>query len=209
MKCKFCGSKLKKSDEICPNCSKFVFEKDNKPTAAADPEAEPISEFTEEKSDDSVRIFNYKNHILKSLLIPLCTGLFLILMLVLNSLRSNKIYFSSTDFYSYVPVILMIALSFFRGISTYIQEKKCIITVTEDKVFGTIPKGVFQTEDFEVRTADILCVEKEGFHGKHADPAIIIVTAENRIEIKSSSSKLLERFKNTLQERIVENEING
>lgn len=211
MKCKFCGTKIKKGEEICPNCSKFVSEKLGETTESANYiqtstvtiEDEHIPETSAEESEDSVCVFDYKEHILKTLLFNLGIGLFFAIVLIFSFFDDhNSIYFSATEVYSYILVILCVGFSFFNGISTYIQEKKCILTVTDKKIYGTIPEGAFRTEDFEVEIADVVCIEKEGFHGKHANPRIIIVTTENRIEIKASSTRLLNNFKDEVQKRL-------
>lgn len=204
MKCKHCGAKLGKTDEICPNCSKFVSDK-----AAETPVIQTEITSTETKIPDprfseSDTVFDYKDHILASLLWSLGFALFFGILLVFFSFDDS--YFSSEDFYSLVLAVVVIGLSVFSGVATYINEKKCFIVITDEKVYGTIPKGMLDTTDFEVEISDIVCVEKEGFHGKHSTPKIVIVTKENNIEIKASSSKLLSAFKNKLQERIVENE---
>lgn len=204
MKCKFCGARLKKTDEICPNCSKFVSD-NNIEIEVPETEITP----TETKIPDpcfseSDTVFCYKDHILSSLLWSLGIALFFAVLLIFAAFDNR--YFSAKDFYSVVIAVVAIGLSVFNGIASYRQEKKCFIAITDKKIHGTIPKGMFETTDFEVEISDIVCVEKEGFHGKYSTPKIIIATAENRIEIKSSSSKLLTNIKNTLQERIVENE---
>lgn len=204
MKCKFCGARLKKSDEICPNCSKFVSdtisETDILETETAPTETKPVSP----RFSESDTVFDYRDHILTSLLWSLGFALFFAVLLIFAAFDNR--YFSSEDFFTVVIAVFVIGFSVFNGIATYRQEKNCFIAIADKKVYGTIPQTMFETTDFEVEISDIVCVEKEGFHGKYSIPKIIIVTAENRIEIKASSSKLLTNFKNTLQERIVENE---
>lgn len=204
MKCKHCGAKLKKSDEICPNCSKFVSDKTSEvpvtQTEILPAEVEPVAP----RFNKSDKVFDYKDHIQINLLFTLGIGLFFGILLVFSAFDDS--YFASEDFFSIVLAVVVIGFSVFNGIASYTNEKKCFIVISDEKVYGTVPHGIFDTTDFEVEISDVVCIEKEGFYGKHSTPKIIIVTAENRIEIKASSTKILTNLKNALQERIVENE---
>ena len=201
MKCSYCGSRLKKSDEICPNCSKYVSE--NKVKIEV-PET-VINSVKAEKPESHISpkdiVFSYKDFSGEKMFSTVIIALVLFIVVTISALRNF-----SNNFFSVIFVAAFIIIGVVSSVLTYKQEQNCSITITDDKVSGTVPSGMLETTDFEVKISDIVCVEKEGFYSKHSTPKIIIVTAENRIEIKASSTKMLERFKNTLQERIVENE---
>lgn len=204
MKCKFCGARIKKGEEVCSKCGKFVSDSTDKITVI-ETNHEILSE-TESacEPDDSVMIFDYKKHILETLLIYVGLGLFFILIVIFSSIDDIKLFYvSASDIMGCILAILLGGGSIFRGVATYMQEKKCIITISEEKVFGTVPCGIFGTMDFDIDISNIVCIEKEDFRGKYADPKITILTADDSVEIKASSSRLLNSFKDSLRERIV------
>ena len=98
--------------------------------------------------------------------------------------------------------ILAAIFFIFKGIASVIQERKCVLDVTSEKVSGRIPVGFFDTEAIDVRIEDIIAVTEKDFHSRRLSAEVHIVTKEKEYVVRSSSQDMLLDLSNTIQKFI-------
>lgn len=214
MKCRNCGARVKRSEEICPECGKYIAAENEHVLTHTAPARKEIDCDVLEKAEESVKNidvltadtskpekFIFKDYLLLPSIIRMGVGILTFVVCVL-SMSEARFYIRSSSIGSTAIVIIFAFFCIFNAISSIIQERNCFIEITDDKVFGTIPKGTFDTEDFELNIEDIVAAEKEGFHSKHANPKVQIITAENQITVRASSTHMLSDLADALEKRI-------
>lgn len=207
MKCPECGARVKQHEEICPECGKYIpcdSKEHDIPIQPDDIDYEKLeaAEAEVRKADvpETVR-YLYKDYLILPTLLKGGFGLFVIIMFFVTMIGSPRARLTSS-YTSMVFVLLFAGFSIFSAVASVIQERNCCLDIGETKVSGVIPKGTFDTESFEFEIDDIVAVEETGFHSKHSTPKVIIISAENRVEVRGSSKTMLSDFSDTLNRRI-------
>lgn len=205
MKCLNCGTRVKKSEEICPECGAYISKEKE---YAVQPEDEINHEELEKAEEavkhiyDSVPVkYDYNDYLLLPSLIRIGGGIVMMILSVVAAIDSSP-FFRASSVYSVLLFIIAGILFAFNGISSIIQERKCVLTITDDRVFGTIPSGPFDTENIDIKIDDIIEVNETGFYSKNSTPKVHIVTAENEFTVKGSSKILLKDISDTLKNKI-------
>lgn len=208
MKCSSCGARVNKSEEICPECGKYIAreaehndvqaqseEIDYEKLEAAEAEVKAIGIPTAAK-------YIYKDYLLLPTLIRGGVGLVVLVLMIFYMIDSPRFRLLSSSRFTTVLAVLFAGFSLFSAIASVIQERYCYLDITDGKVSGVIPKGTFDTEYFEIDLAEIVAVEKTDFHSKHSHPKVIIISAEKRVEVRGSSGVMLSDFSDNLKKRI-------
>lgn len=194
MKCLNCGKKVRKNEEICPECGAYITKDKTSDTVKVKHEGPLVSNKT------ASRNYSYSEYNYGSVLLRLVGGGVLLVFLIIKSLTPP---FIGKDVTSTIFCSLFAAFIIFSGIASQIQEKNCSLTVTDENVFGIIPQGIFNTEKIDINIADIIAVNEEGFHSRFPNPEVHIVTKEKEYIIKGSSQTMLLNFSKFLKEKIV------
>lgn len=210
MKCLNCGTRIKKSDEVCPECGAYI-SKDTKPSVLP-VQTETKKEISIELLEEAIekteitdefepRRFNFKNHLVFPSIVRIGGGIVLMVASV-ASFASRPFRYITSSVYSLMFCILASLFFIFKGIASIVQERKCVIDVTSEKVSGTIPLGFFGTEAIDINIEDIIAVNEKDFHSKRLSAEVHIVTKENEYVVRSSSQDMLLDLSNTLQNTI-------
>lgn len=213
MKCQNCGARVKKSEEICPECGKYIAHKaehydvksqseeiDYEKLEAAEAKVKNIGIPTSAK-------YFYKDYLLLPTLLRGGMGLAVIVFMIYYMCTSMRFRLLSSSQFTTVLAILVGGFSIFSAVASVIQEKNCYLDIADGKVSGVIPKGTFDTEYFEIDLAEIVSVEETGFHSKNSTPKVILISAQKRIEVKGSSKIMLSDFSESVQNKIEEREV--
>lgn len=174
MKCVFCNSDVKKEDEICPECGKYL---------AADP-AEKANNKAE-KFGKILRFYDYKEGLaLQSVSIALL-GLVIIAAAVffIADFHYYAFHFSARTMkwlvFAAVGFLLII-----MGIVTPFRLKSCSVSLCENGIYGYIPDGLFKTVYFEVLFEDIKKINRSGFGTtRNSHPKITLITSDDKFTI--------------------------
>lgn len=189
MKCDFCGKRIKKSEDICPNCGKSVIRA-----------AVPAEEVTA-ASDGTVTI-RYSDYISRTVIaniaqIVACAAL--IAVFPLTDLLDEGFVETKTLFSCGLFVILAI-LTAFNTAFAVIQSKQCYITFSEDKISGVMPAKFAETEEFSISTEDVTAFAAISSLWRSV-PEAIICCGDERFGIKCHNNKLLSAIKKELKTR--------
>lgn len=202
MKCLNCGARVKKNEEICPECGAYI--STERPDVINEISETDIDTEALEKAEEAVRNideskpeeYNFSDYLVLPSIIRIGGGL-LILAVVIFSLTESPLHNGATTVFA----LFFSIFALFCGISSIVQERNCKLTVNDEKVFGIIPQGFFGTETIDVNIEDIIGINESGFHSKNSNPKVHIVTKEKEYVVKGSSSVMLKDLSNTLQDK--------
>lgn len=187
MKCTECGSKIKRGEEVCSECGKYISKEETKTASTQKKEVKII--FSENKP----KTYRYEEHLVLSVCLRIVFGILIIVFFFVYMLTSPRARFTSSAFSSAI-MLLGGGFSIFSAIASIIQERNCFLCIDGEKVHGIIPEGTFETKEFEIPLNEIVYVEKADFNSRHSNPKIIIITAEQRTEVRASSRTMLSDF---------------
>ena len=210
MKCLNCGARIKKNEEICPGCGAYI-SRDKKPAVLPVQTGtkkeitvellEKAIENTENTTELEARKFNFSNYLVFPSIIRIGGGIVLMVASVV-SFASRPFRYITSSVYSLIFCILASLFFVFKGIASIIQERKCVLDVTSEKVSGTIPLGFFDAEAIDINIEDIIAVNEKDFHSKRLSAEVHIITKEKEYVVRSSSQDMLLDLSNTLQNTI-------
>lgn len=150
MKCNFCGADIRKSDEICPECGKYL---------TADPESAEKTNGKTEKFGKVLRFYDYNDGLAFYSLLFVFSGLAVIgfALYLMWDFGYYSFRFSSFATRMLICAALGILLIIF-GIVSYFKQKSCSVTLCENGIYGYIPTNPsipFKTVYFEAYYDDI------------------------------------------------------
>lgn len=216
MKCQNCGARVKKSEEICPECGKYITSK-KYTLSDIQPAQEKINYEELEKAEESVKnlviltedlpqceTFFFKEHLLLPSIIKSVGGI-IIFVICIFSFADTRHFVRSSSIAGSAFMLIFAFFLIFDTVSAIIREKNCFVEITDEKVSGIIPEGTFGTESIEISVDDIVMVEKDGFNSKYSHPKVIIKTKENEFEIRGSSQTMLSDLADALEKKINKN----
>lgn len=187
MKCPECGTRIRRGEEVCSECGKYISEISE--TKTVDTPKKEVRIITDKKNKN----YRYAKHLALPVILKGAMGLFFIAFTIYYMATSPRARFASSSLSS-VLIILFGGFSIFSAIASIIQERNCFLCIDEEKVHGIIPKGTFETQEFEIPLSEIVYVEKADFGSRISNPKIIIITAEQRTEVRASSGTMLSEF---------------
>lgn len=210
MKCLNCGTKIRNGNNSCPECGANI-SRDKKPSvlpvqteAKKEITVELIEKAlreTENTNEFKPRRFDFKDHLVFPSIIRIGGGIVLIVASVV-SFVSRPFRYISSSVYSLMFCILASLFFIFKGIASIIQERKCVLDVTAEKIVGRIPLGIFDTEAVDINIEDIIAVNEKDFHSKRLSAEVHIVTKEKEYVVRSSSQSMLLDLSNVLLDTI-------
>lgn len=210
MKCQSCGARVKNNEEMCPECGKYIVRESNQEYSAPPAEEVDIEQLEAAEAEvmkptaPTSAEYHYKDHLLLPTLLKGGMGLAIIIFMIYYMCTSMRFRLLPSSRITAVLAILFGGFSIFSAVASFIQQKNCYLDISDSKVSGVIPVGMFDTEHFEIDIADIVCVEKTDFHSKNSSPKVILISAQRRIEIKGASSSMLSDFCKSVQNKIEE-----
>lgn len=189
MKCDFCGKRIKKSEDICPNCGKFI-------TRSSAPAEEPpaVSDGTV-----TIRYDDYISHTVTANILQIVGCVVLTAVFPLTDLLDGGFVSIKTTFSCGLFVILAILTAFNTAFAA-IQSKQCYILFSKDKISGIMPSKFAETEEFSISTADVTSFVTHSTLWR-SEPEAIICCGNKRIGIKCHNNKLLSAVKTELKTR--------
>lgn len=191
MKCQNCGAKITNDEKSCPECGVYA-KNESVPNAILN--ADPTTSET----------FIFSEHLLIPSLLKFAGAIALAVIIAL-SFRDIKFYFMlekeifAALFLGAVAVFLV-----FRGIAGIIQEKKCFLCITPERIYGKIPTGFLGVKEIDVPLADIILINNSSrlfffrFFLFIYDEELKIITKEGETEINASSRRMVTKISKTL-----------
>lgn len=214
MKCSFCGARVKKSEEICPECGKFIAAKKEHIPAPAAPSMEEINYDALEKAEEIVKnldfsdsqapeteTFMFKDYLLLPSVIKSIGGI-IVFVVCIFSFADTRSFVRSSSIAGSALMLIFAFFLIFDTIAAIIREKNCFIEITDEKVCGVIPEGTFGTQGVDIKISDIVAVAKDGFNSKYSHPKVIIKTKENEFKIRATSQNMLSDLADAVEKRI-------
>lgn len=179
MKCKFCGAKMSRSDNLCTECGRLK----SKPL-------EPVPDYSDREKGKSDRFFTMgKNYFYKYILFPIVliplAGMMGYVVLLMISDNNN----------GFADAVLMCAgiLALVYLILAAIAASKCYVEVYRNCIEGRIPAKIpCFTKHFIVYYDDIVRVNMHGVgmststtrRSSDSHPGFILITDFGAIDIK-------------------------
>ncbi|MBQ2694073.1 MAG: hypothetical protein IJF57_00835 [Clostridia bacterium] len=214
MKCSFCGARVKKSEEICPECGKFIAtKKEHIPTPAVSAKEE-IDYDALEKAEEIVKnldfsdsqapeteTFMFKDYLLLPSVIKSIGGI-IVFVVCIFSFADTRSFVRSSSIAGSALMLIFAFFLIFDTVAAIIREKNCFIEITDEKVSGVIPEGTFGTQGVDINISDIVAVAKDGFNSKYSHPKVIIKTKENEFKIRATSQNMLSDLADAVEKRI-------
>lgn len=152
VKCKFCGTKLQKSDEVCPECGKYVANLNEETPENCEPERE---------LGKNIKFFDTKAYASRVLYTFAPIGIFPVII-------GGKYLYRTYQIFEYLPedyLIFSIMRScafvllglFIIGLSVcyYFALRKSFVCVNKNGVYGIKPRFLILTERFEYFYEDV------------------------------------------------------
>ncbi len=214
MKCSFCGARVKKSEEICPECGKFIAAKKEHIPAPAAPSMEEINYDALEKAEEIVKnldfsdsqapeteTFMFKDYLLLPSVIKSIGGI-IVFVVCIFSFADTRSFVRSSSIAGSALMLIFAFFLIFDTVAAIIREKNCFIEITDEKVCGVIPEGTFGTQGVDINISDIVAVAKDGFNSKYSHPKVIIKTKENEFKIRATSQNMLSDLADAVEKRI-------
>ncbi len=168
MKCESCGKRLKKSDEVCPECGRYISREKTHIR-----EASSLSEVKKSVFNENEVVFSGN---LPLLIFKLCLSVALIgigVYTFINGRRSEV-----RDIIFFIASILILVDSFL----TFFKEKGCILTFEKERVHGTVPSTRTGKKEIDIRYDEILKTER--VMGSKYTPAHISVLLKTGNNVK-------------------------
>ncbi len=214
MKCSFCGARVKKSEEICPECGKFIAAKKENISTPAVPTKEEIDYDALEKAEEIVKsldfsdsqapeteTFMFKDYLLLPSIIKSIGGI-IVFVVCIFSFADTRSFVRSSSIAGSAFMLIFAFFLIFDTVAAIIREKNCFIEITDAKVSGVIPEGTFGTQGIDINISDIVAVAKDGFNSKYSHPKVIIKTKEDEFKIRGTSQNMLSDLADAVEKRI-------
>ncbi len=188
MKCSFCGAVFDESEELCPECGKYISENFLQEPSEDKSEENPLGKFIDS--------FDYKDSsVIRSVcfaipgLLLAAPMIFEIIKLFVRPYYSMFMYFSKSDIKIIVLFVLGMAI-IIASIALLFTSKKCFVSVYENGISGIVPKNPFKAVPFDIMFNDIKELKRMGFYSlKEATPVITVKTADIKIRISLPEKK--------------------
>lgn len=188
MKCSFCGAVFDESEELCPECGKYISENFSQEPSEDKSEENPLGKFIDS--------FDYKDSsVIRSVcfaipgLLLAAPMIFEIIKLFVRPYCSMFMYFSKSDIKIIVLFVLGMAI-IIASIALLFTSKKCFVSVYENGISGIVPKNPFKAVPFDIMFNDIKELKRMGFYSlKEATPVITVKTADIKIRISLPEKK--------------------
>ncbi len=152
MKCKFCGAKIKKSDEVCSECGKYVATLNEKAVENCEPERE---------LGKNIKFFDTKAYASRVLYTFAPIGIIPVILGGRHLYRTYQISEYLPENYL-IPGIMRSCVFVLLGlfiivlsICYYLALRKSFVCVNENGIYGIKPRFLILTERFEYFYEDV------------------------------------------------------
>lgn len=200
MKCESCGKRLKKSDEICPECGRFIRRTVTVTETEAKPEifasADPVCSENEIIYKDNIPAFAFKL-VIAAVFIVICIISFI------DSFPYNS--FSAQNIILIIGAIPVCADAF----AVLFQERGCKLTFEEELFFGTVPDGKFSKSEISIRYDEICTTDMITGNKYTPTHLMIILHSGDKQKILCSDKKTLTKIEERLQKHLTELKISS
>lgn len=188
MKCESCGKRLKKSDEICPECGRFIGR-----TVTSTEEKPEIFASADSVCNENEIVFKDN--------IPL-----LIFKLVVATVFTVMCFYTffegmPSDFRDFILIGVSI-FTYGEAFYVFANEKGCKLTFENDRIHGIVPGGKHGKKEIDVRYDEIL--KAEFVMGSKYSPShiSILLRTGDEVKIPCTRKKTLTEIEERIQERL-------
>lgn len=197
MKCESCGKRLKKSDEVCPECGRYIVHGKNKNTEIKSEAVTSAESMCNE--NEIVYKANIPNMIFKLLSAILYIGFFVYDIFIRGT-------FYGPVKIAVIPLFILSGLYLcFDAVASFISEKDCTLTFESDRVHGTVPKKRYGKQEISIKYEDIHETEISYGYKREKGYVLLLLKTDSHEKIFCSHAKTLkkieERLKFHLQKR--------
>lgn len=196
MKCESCGKRLKKSDEVCPECGKYISREKTKTHKTQ------VEVSASANNINSENVIVYKANI-TNMLFKLLTAVFYIGFFIYD-------IFARGTFYGpvkFVTIPLFILSGFylcFDAIASFISEKNCSLTFEHNRVHGTVPKKRYGKQEITIKYEDIHETEISYGYKREKGYILLMLKSDSHEKIYCSHAKTLKEIDSRLKKHIAE-----
>lgn len=177
MKCKFCGAKIHKADEICPECGKYISKKSAATGYKQQSEAAELSPLGK-----NIKFLECKNFGYDILTNCVLYG-FIAIVVIIGSAYSRYEWVPRARFNEFIvknAIFVSVCLIFIAiGIVIYFTCRKSFVCINAFGVYGIKPKFLLIPERFEFFYDDITDFRCRIPAGKGL--AVVTVTAKGKV----------------------------
>ena len=199
MKCESCGKRLKKSDEICPECGSYIVRGRNNNTeikTEAVTSAESVC-----NENEIVYKANTPNMIFKLLSAVLYIGFFVYDIFIRGT-------FYGPVKIAVIPLFILSGFYLcFDAVASFISEKDCILTFESDRVHGTVPKKRYGKQEISIKYEDIHETEISYGYKREKGYVLLLLKTDSHEKIFCSHKKTLQAIEDRIQKELTERKI--
>ncbi len=199
MKCEQCGKRLKKSDEICPECGSYIVRGKNNNTET---KSEAVTSAGSVCNENEIV---FKNNV-TVLVLQLALAVFYIGFMIYYMIdRAGSIHYHRT---ALVPIhILLGAYLCFDAVASFLKEKGCHLIFDRDCIHGTVPNKRYGKQEISIRYEDIEDTVII-FGSKHEKARVsVCLKSGDTAEIYCSHRKTLQAIEDRFQKELTERKI--
>lgn len=192
MKCDSCGKRLKKSDEICPECGKYIVRK-----KSPKPETTPEVFVSEEPVCNENEVVFRDNITSLALKLGLATVPFVFCII---SIVRSSFFYDASDALSDTFLIIISILLYIDAFAVFYREKGCRLTFEEDYFHGTVPIKHAGRQEISIRYDEIAATDL--FEGsKNQQPHLkVFLKSDETVKITCSRKQTLCEIEEKIKE---------
>lgn len=186
MKCESCGKRLKNSDEVCPECGRYVARTATETMPESIVSADPVCNENE---------IDFKGNI-PLLIFKLFTAIVFIGFCIYTFINGRP-----SDFRNIILIFASIFI-FVDAFAVFFKEKGCRLTFENSRFHGTVPSSKLGKKEINIAYDEIL--KTEFVIGSKYTPAhiSILLKSGNAVKIPCTRKKTLTEIEERIQEHL-------
>lgn len=193
MKCESCGKRLKKSDEVCPECGRYISRQSF---------SDSSSENTSSLSECGENVIVYKPNTANIFLNFVPIVIYIVFFVYDFSERGT---FYGPAKYAAIPILILSGLFLcFDAIASFISEKNCSLTFEHNCVHGTVPKKRYGKQEITIKYEDIHETEISYGYKREKGHILILLKSGSHERIYCSHTKTLKEINRRLEKHLAE-----
>lgn len=197
MKCESCGKRLKKSDEVCPECGKYIVRQATETITSENiAPADSVCNENEIVFKDNIPLLVFKLFA-STILIGIC-----IYSLVERSFLAGR---TMRDIIAIIASIIL----FIDAFSVFFKEKGCRLIFESNRFHGTVPSSKVGKKEISIRYDEVL--KTEFVIGSKYSPShvSILLKSGNTVKIPCTRKKTLTEIEERIQNHLTELKISS
>lgn len=193
MKCEQCGKRLKKSDEICPECGRYIVRKKNniEIKSEAFTSADPVCNENEVVFKDNIPL----------LILKIFASIFLVGICIYSLIERS---FLAGRTMRDVIVILASIIILVDAFAVFFNERGCKLIFESDRVHGTVPGGKFGKNEISINYDGILKTEFVAGSKYSPSSVSILLRTGDEVKIPCTRKKTLTEIRERIQKHLTE-----